>query len=227
MKVVCFDLDDTLYKEVEYLKSAYKDIAQYAAEHCTGCSDAPVILAAKAFDAMFTAYLEGENAFERLNSFLGISLPFGKYLQIYRGHKPCISLSDDVVSTLDALKISGYVIGLITDGRSLQQRNKIDSLGLQRWIRAEDMVISEEFGHEKPCLDNYKLFETRFPECEEFVYVGDNPAKDFIAPNILGWRTICLKDDGRNIHRQDFDSVSISAQPETIVKSLPEIFLYL
>ena len=25
--VICFDLDDTLYKEIDYLKSAYKEIA--------------------------------------------------------------------------------------------------------------------------------------------------------------------------------------------------------
>ena len=25
-----------------------------------------------------------------------------------------------------------------------------------------------------------------------------------ITPNKLGWKTICLLDDGRNIHRQDF-----------------------
>lgn len=223
-RLVCFDLDDTLYKEIDYLKSAYREISVYAIGHCQEDS---MPLAAKAYATMFAAYLDGENAFEKLNIFLGLDIPVREYLKIYRGHFPDITLSMDTVLTLDALKSSGYVIGLISDGRSLQQRNKIGALGLQRWIRAEDMVISEEFGHEKPCLDNYKLFESRFPECEEFVYVGDNPVKDFIAPNILGWRTICLKDDGRNIHRQDFDTISVSAQPETIVKSLPEIFLYL
>lgn len=223
-RLVCFDLDDTLYKEVDYLKSAYREISFYAIGHS---QEASISIAAKAYATMLAAYLDGENAFEKLDRFLGLGIPFSEYLKIYRSHFPDIALSMDTVLTLDALKSSGYVIGLISDGRSLQQRNKIDALGLQRWICAEDMVISEEFGHEKPCLDNYKLFETRFPECEEFVYVGDNPAKDFIAPNILGWRTICLKDDGRNVHRQDFDSVSISAKPETIVKSLPEIFLYL
>lgn len=44
MKVVCFDLDDTLYKEIDYLKSAYREIASYAADYCRGCSDSPIIL---------------------------------------------------------------------------------------------------------------------------------------------------------------------------------------
>ena len=35
-----------------------------------------------------------------------------------------------------------------------------------------------------------------------FYYIGDNVVKDFIAPNQLGWTTICLLDNGQNIHKQ-------------------------
>lgn len=204
MKVVCFDLDDTLYKEIDYLKSAYREIAAYAAEHCYSCSDSPIILASKAYDTMLEAYLKGKNAFECLNSFLGICIPICEYLQIYHNHKPGISLSEDVEQTLDTLKASGYIIGLITDGRSVQQRNKIEALGLNKWIVNDNIVISEEFGSEKPASANYEYFMKRYPECEDFTYVGDNLQKDFIAPNALGWKTICLLDDGENIHKQEF-----------------------
>lgn len=37
MRVVCFDLDDTLYKEIDYMKSACKEIASCAADYCRGC----------------------------------------------------------------------------------------------------------------------------------------------------------------------------------------------
>ena len=68
MRVVCFDLDDTLYKEIDYLKSAYREIAEYAAEHCRGYSDPVSVLAHKAYDVMLAAYQEGQNAFEELNT---------------------------------------------------------------------------------------------------------------------------------------------------------------
>ena len=220
MKVVCFDLDDTLYKEIDYLKSAYREIASYAADYCRGCSDSPMILSAKAYEAMLLAYKAGQNAFERLNTFLGINLPISQYLQIYRKHKPNISLSESVVSALNSLKSSECIIGLITDGRSVQQRNKIEALGLNRWIIEEDVLISEEFGSEKPTSANYEHFMKRYPESDEFTYVGDNLKKDFIAPNTLGWQTVCLKDDGRNIHKQDFTSVSTKAMPKMIIEGL-------
>ena len=223
MRVICFDLDDTLYKEIDYLKSVYREIAGYAAEYCHGCSAPVSVLAHKAYEVMLAAYREGGNAFEALNRFLGLNLPASDYLYIYRNHKPKIALSEDVVRMLDTLMVKGVRMGLITDGRSVQQRNKIEALGLSRWMDAEDIVISEEFGSEKPALANYAYFMERYPECHDFTYVGDNLKKDFVAPNALGWMTICLMDDGRNIHRQDFASTPAQALPKKKIKSLKEL----
>lgn len=205
MKVCCFDLDDTLYKETDYLKSAYQEIASYAAEHCHGSSAPMAVLAHKAYMEMLAAYQEGANAFERLNAFLGLNLPIADYLFLYRNHRPHITLTEDVVQTLDELKNQGVRIGLITDGRSVQQRNKIEALGLRRWIEEEDIIISEEFGSGKPALANFEYFMKRYPECHDFTYVGDNTRKDFIAPHTLDWTTVCLLDDGRNVHKQEFE----------------------
>lgn len=166
-----------------------------------------MILAIKAYNSMLEAYRDGHNAFDELNRFLGLELPLSDYLYIYRNHKQKITLSKDVANTLDSLKRDNVRLGLISDGRSLQQRNKIDALGLDRWITNEDIVISEEFGSEKPSMANYEYFMKRYPQCRDFTYVGDNPQKDFIAPNTLGWTTLCLKDDGRNIHKQDFSAI--------------------
>jgi len=62
----------------------------------------------------------------------------------------------------------------------------------------------------------------KFPERKRFLYVGDNSKKDFVAPNRLGWRTICLKNDGHNIHEQDF-SLSEDFLPRNVVNSIIEI----
>lgn len=223
MRLICFDLDDTLYKEIDYLKSAYREIAKYAAGHCHECSDTVPVLAHKAYEVMLAAYHEGQNAFEELNKFLGLDLPIVDYLYIYRNHKPKIALTEDVVQTMDALKAEGVRIGLITDGRSVQQRNKIVSLGLGRWIDEKDMVISEVFGSEKPALANYEYFMKHYPECHNFTYVGDNPRKDFIAPNALGWQTVCLKDDGRNIHRQEVDGIEEGMMPKRWIERLKNL----
>lgn len=222
MKVVCFDLDDTLYKEIDYLKSAYREIAQYAASHCSVDSDTQQVLSEEGHLRMMRAYRHGENAFAALNSWLGLHIAISDYLTLYRNHIPEIVLSDEVKQLLDVLHQEGVILGLITDGRSVQQRNKLKALGLF-YIDNEDIVISEEFGSEKPALENYAYFMKRHPACRDFTYVGDNPKKDFIAPNRLGWQTICLRDDGRNIHKQDGDGVSEEMNAKVWIDRLSEL----
>lgn len=222
--MICFDLDDTLYKEIDYLKSAYMEIAKYAIAQCAGCSNSAI----KAYNRMLEAYYASENAFEALNSFLGLNrtVNVSDYLYIYRNHKPKIALPEDTVRALDTLKKQGVQMGLITDGRSVQQRNKIEALGLDRWIENKDIVISEEFGSEKPCIANYIHFMKRYPVCQCFTYVGDNLLKDFIAPNQLEWNTVCLKDDGRNIHGQKMKGLTGERMPKMWIDELVEISYY-
>ena len=53
----------------------FKRVAEYVAMQCMGCSDSPMILAFKAQQAMHEAHENGENPIERLNLFLGTSIP--------------------------------------------------------------------------------------------------------------------------------------------------------
>ena len=207
MKIIVFDLDDTLYKEIYYLKSAYREIALHAAQGDRR-------LASDLLAQMVNTFRNRGNAFKRLNQLLGRTTPVEEYLAMYRTHRPDIHLEDDVVATLDALKTAGCTMALITDGRSVQQRNKIAALGLNRWIADEDIVISEEIGSEKPDEANYRRIMNLHPDADKFVYIGDNPKKDFIAPNRLGWTTVCLLDNGENIHPQRFDDTPPQAQPQ-------------
>lgn len=57
-------------------------MAQYTADQCAGCSDSPMILAYKAQQAMLEAHGNGENSLEKLNSFLGTSIPEDVLLSI-------------------------------------------------------------------------------------------------------------------------------------------------
>lgn len=195
---VVFDLDDTLYKEIDYLKSAYRFIAgQLETEHCS---------AETVYMLMLDAYDKGQNAFSIVKSALNIDTPIETLLQWYRSHVPNITLPEDSKTFLDYLLDRDVPIGILTDGRRETQRNKIKALGLSEYIPEQNIVISEEFGSEKPAEKNYRYFESLYPEVENFIYVGDNPRKDFIAPNRLGWKTVGLLDDGHNIHKQEVEN---------------------
>ena len=217
MKVVCFDLDDTLSKEIDYLRSAYWEIACFAVRYWD--KSITFALVNKVYEEMLSAYYSGGNAFEHLNEFLDLDLPVSDYLSMYRNHQPKIELLEETLVFLEKLKSEDCIMGLITDGRSVQQRHKIESLGLGRFFEEQNIVISEEFGSEKPAKANYIYFMTHYPHAQEYIYIGDNPKKDFLTPNYLNWQTIGLLDDGRNIHKQDF-SLPREYMPRKWVKHL-------
>lgn len=213
--VVIFDLDDTLYNEIDFLISAYNEISFFLSIK-KGVDKSQNEI----FEYMFRSYIDRKNTFEQVISFLQIeSTTAFDLLDIYRNHKPNIFLSDNTKEVLDYLIDQKFILGIITDGRSIQQRNKIKALNLENYL--SEIIISEEFGSEKPNLENYKFFETKFPN-SNFTYIGDNMNKDFIAPNELNWNTICLLDNGRNIHRQNL-SLPPLYLPKNYIKNILEI----
>lgn len=211
--VVVFDLDDTLYKEVEYLKSAFREIAQVL-EKETG---QPGL-----FERMMSLYRDDKEVFGTIIEEYQVEAKTkSDLIEIYRNHEPDIYLEDHIADKLKEIKRKGMTTGLITDGRSHTQRNKLKSLGLQNYF--DEVLISEEFGSEKPDSGTFEYIQDKL-EGEGYVYIGDNIKKDFIAPNNLGWDTVCLLEDGTNIHPQNSSVISEEVQrPDVFIKDFREI----
>lgn len=214
-KAVIFDLDDTLYKEIDFLQSGFVSICNKISEHV---KDSSKVI----YDKLYSYYLTGEDAFYSIIVEYALYMFRKKDLiNLYRNHIPNIKLSSESIKTLEQLTKDNYSIGLLTDGRSVQQYNKIKSLNLKKYI--SEILISEEFGSEKPNKNNYLYFsESKYSNCDKFYYVGDNVIKDFITPNSLGWTTICIKNNGQNIHKQNFN-VDKKYLPHHIVNNLLDI----
>jgi putative hydrolase of the HAD superfamily len=207
---IVFDLDDTLFQEVDYLKSAYKEIANLVSPNNPDY----------VYSEMFERYKAGENVFAWLIIQYGSEvedLTVQKLIKLYREHYPEITLAEDVHDFITRLNSSSIPFGLITDGRSMTQRNKLKALGIEGMF--SDLVISEEFGSEKPDERNYLYYVDKHPG-NHFYYIGDNTGKDFIVPAKLGWTTVCIRDRGLNIHQQDLHR---SPVPNHIVSTFKEI----
>ncbi|MDE6326444.1 MAG: HAD family hydrolase, partial [Duncaniella sp.] len=140
-------------------------------------------------------------------------------ITLYRNHRPSIRLPWQSLYTLALLRNTGERIGIITDGRSLTQRNKIEALGLDRFVSPEHIIISEEIGGDKTTSLPFETIASMVTD-EKLTYVGDNPAKDFACPASMGWHTACLLNAGRNIHPQNLSMLP----PSTItIRSLTEL----
>lgn len=204
-KVVVFDLDDTLIQEIDFLKSAYLEIAY----HLKGGKNL--------YHEMMNGYSKGDNVFQILTDKFDIS--FESLLSLYRKHLPKnLPVSTAVLNMIVRFKENGHILGIITDGRSISQRNKLAASGLDKYF--DMIIISEEFGSEKPSSLNYTSFHKY--KADSYYYIGDNIKKDFISANQLGWTTIGLLDSGENIHKQDM-TLPIDFHPHYFVKNILDV----
>jgi putative hydrolase of the HAD superfamily len=142
-------------------------------------------------------------------------------LHDYRFHFPTLVLPDESEFFLETVKRKKIPLILITDGRSLTQRNKLSALGISDFF--ENIIISEEFGSEKPNIRNFE-WVMKFYKDSSYVYIGDNTNKDFVTPNKLNWNTVCLVDDGRNIHKQSFE-MPVEYLPKKKIENLQDYIL--
>ncbi len=211
-KVVVFDLEDTLYQEIDFLKSGYHAVADYLAKSF-GILDL--------FVEMMEAYQAGEkDVFKKVLDHHHLNIDKSELTDVYRYHIPQIHLDSKVRYVLEQFQ-GRYHLAIITDGRPRTKRNIINALRLSEFFEWSDVYISEEVGHLKTAPYSFEKIMERYPDCE-YIYVGDNPAKDFIVPNKLGWLTVCLLDNGQNIHPQDF-TLSAEYLPQRKIKNIIEL----
>ena len=209
--VIVFDLDDTLYNELDYLKSAYIEISKELKPNNWE----------QLYARLFSIYRNKQDVFEFISS--TFQLDKKELIRKYRNHIPNINPFDGVIETLRKIKDSKGKLAIITDGRSITQRNKLKKLGLLSYF--DYVIISEEIGTEKPNESNYKKIEDHF-NLETYFYIADNFKKDFIAPKKLGWKTIALLDNGMNIHSHAYTAISDKFLPEQYFSSYSELNIF-
>ena len=192
---VIFDLDDTLYSEKDYVRSGYQAAAKYLGNE-------------EYADRLWHFFEEGKPAIDALLHELKRENEREQVLKVYRWHKPDIYLREGIRDLFRTLRGQDMKLGIITDGRPEGQRNKLDALGLYELV--DDIIITDELGgvqFRKPCDIAFRILQTRWRlNPSEIVYVGDNPQKDFQAPQQLGMKSVLLADSDSIYFDESFDS---------------------
>lgn len=192
---IVLDLDDTLYPEMDFVRAGFAAAAEVIASR---------VAAARAVKRMLVLQAAGQaKVFAALLAEMGAAdaeETERRMVAAYRSTRPALRLHDDAKRLLG--RAAGrFKLGLISDGWLETQRNKIEGLGIAS--RFDAVILTDELGRAywKPHERAFREMAQRLACAEhELVYVADNPAKDFIAPNALGWTTIQIeRADG--IHR--------------------------
>lgn len=212
---VAFDLDDTLYKERDFVMAGRSAVADVFSSIAGKSSEELIMMmnfADNAFDSLL-AIPEIENS----------NIVIQDILQVYRNHEPELTLPEESRDVLYRLCKDNVYIGIITDGRIVTQWNKIKALGLDKIVEQQNIIVSEEFGADKKSPKSFEYMMERCP-ADKYIYVGDNPAKDFFQARKLGWNTVMLRDvDGINIHPQNLCEISVEFQPDYTIDNIRDL----
>ncbi len=180
---VVFDLDDTLYDEIEYCKSGFAVIAEFLANRpeprpsSMGEGKAPP--AERIFAALWEQLTAG-NRTKTFNTALDeLSIGYddeliGELIEVYRNHKPKITLPQDSRDVLCELSTK-YTVALLTDGFLPAQEFTVRALGIEKYFKS--IVYTEQLGREcwKPSPAGFeKIMQTHKVEAEYMAYVADN-----------------------------------------------------
>ena len=213
IRAVIFDLDDTLFNEIDYVRSGYRAVAKHLKD------------VSGAYEKLCEAFFKGRPAIDAVLQAEGLYSEEKKAecVRIYRTHLPDISLSDETKELLSSLRNKGIKIGIVTDGRPEGQRAKIEALGLK--TLTDEIVITDEIGGKifrKPCDIAYRIIQKKLNvPFEQCMYVGDNPEKDFKAPLSLSMAAVYFKNprglySGKYGGAAENGIVTISALPEIL-----------
>ena len=216
IKAVIFDLDDTLYRERDFVDQSFRSVAAVMAEYLSEKrsmwrerknKSIQVIPPDESPEGLFKQMIElmeregrGE-IFNRLCERYDVDMPVEELVRIYRETKPVLSLYPDGEEFLGYLEKEHIRTGLITDGNAQVQHNKIRALGLDE--RLDVVLASYDLGLKKPDPGVYVYCLEKL-DCrpEEAVYIGDNPLKDFIGARKLGMKTVrIIRPEGLHMWR--------------------------
>jgi len=204
---VFFDLDDTLYDRglpfIEAVREFFGDTVadpRLAYRVCSVRSN-----------EVFLPSQRGEITMDEMVIYrwcrgfadLGITISAEEALsfqKLYRSRQDCITLSPVLETMLRDCAARADGIGVLTNGPSEKQWNKLQRLGLLRLIPRERILVSGDIGIDKPDPAIFRLAE----KCSgagpaQLLYVGDSLSNDIIPASLCGWYTLWFNREAKPV----------------------------
>ncbi len=211
--ILVLDLDDTLYPERTFVESGIQAVAKMLSEELS--------LEYRQTKMRLLEILDREGRGKVFDTFLMENSLFtkkmlAKCLDVYRHHPPNISLHPGALEVISGFRGKKY---LVTDGHKIVQQSKIDALNIERFF--EKTYLTSRYGivNAKPSLHCFKrILEREHAGWSNLIYVGDNPAKDFVNLNLMGSITVRVMTGNHQ-----FDRCGCGYDAKIKIKNLVEV----
>lgn len=196
--IFLFDLDDTLYEQIEPFKIAYNEVF-YDIKNID--IDKLFKETRKISDETFHLTVNGSmdeksmhiyrivESFKRFNIHVSDEDALN-FQNIYKESQYKISLDPNIKEVLELLKINNIPMGIITNGPTIHQKKKLESIGISNYIKKENIIISGSLNVIKPqrqifsiALNTFNVdLEKENPDLlKDIYYVGDSFQNDVVG----------------------------------------------
>ena len=178
--VIIFDLDDTLYKEINFIKNGFKAVAKYICKNSKYKTK-------KIYKEIFDIFKK-EGRKKVFNKILKRKKDLSFYklatlVEIYRHNRYNIKIQKSDLNFIKKLSKT-YPLYIVTDGSPEVQKTKVKKLSLKKYFKKiyYTYAFGKSFG--KPSLKCFKLIKKKEKaDWRKIVYIADNPRKDFVNLN--------------------------------------------
>ena len=201
MKAVLFDVDDTLYDQVIPFQKAYEELFK-------GSFELPIEELYKRSryysDEVFEATQRGEMSMEAMYIYrvqkafesFGISVTDDEALEfqrLYAGNQKKLEISETMRTIIELCQKHEIMMGVITNGPSQHQWNKVKALKVMEFIPEEYIFVSGDIGVAKPQIGIFQHVEKIMNlNPEETLFIGDTFQSDIVGAKGAGWKAIWL-----------------------------------
>lgn len=203
IKAVFFDIDDTLYDTSGFAKLARKAALQ-------AMIDAGLPLSQQEAYLLLRKIIKekGSNYDRHFNILtkrvMGEEKPLLIALGMITYHNvkfALLRLFPDTMSTLIYLKKRDYQMGVISNGLTIKQWEKLIRLGLHHFFN--EVVTSQEAGSEKPDSEIFQLALERMGcKAEESIMVGNKFSEDILGATKSGMSAILVNSELTEVEKE-------------------------
>lgn len=199
MTAFVFDLDDTLYDQLEpFSRSVEKNFPTRK-----GFTIIELYKKHRYYsDLVFDKSSSGEMDMRDMHIFrikealkdFNLNITDNEALKFqldYESYQNQISIPSYIENTLNYCRDRNIFIGIITNGPSNHQRNKIKQLNLIKWIPLNRIMISGDYDFAKPDKRIFLSFQEKHGlDPHDTYYIGDSFHNDVIGSLQSGWKSI-------------------------------------
>ena len=227
---IVFDVDDTLYEQIVPFENAYKSLFDMDID-----IEKFYLLSRYYSDVKFEASRNGEMTMDEYHIYriqeaakdLGVCLTAEQALSMqkeYKKNQQKLQMSNTTISILELAKENNVKLGIITNGPSEHQWAKIKALGIESWISRENIIVSGDYGINKPDVRIFEIMQEKLqlPNASLY-YIGDSIENDIVGANNADWKGIWINRYKRKLP-EDIEIYKIAENNRELFEIIKEIF---